>query len=288
MATATLNNPTEDGYVKWNGAATYDREEALANMTFGWVFEAPPEDTNRAYVEWDVSGISGIITKVEFRYNGKANVANSWIYAMANQPSVQSDDNAGNQVIFDDAGGGTAYLSNDAVFPEVGTGKDVGGASGPAWDTDPSSDLQAALGGGWFAFGFKITETLGSPTTFNEIYTEEEGGVNPAPTLYVEYTAPVVVTPPTLALALTFYEPTVSTPRLVTPTTLSLILSTFVPSIVLGTVATPATLALVLAFFAPFAGLLRILKIKSTISQDLTIKSTLSTDLTIKSTIGGG
>ncbi|GAG96233.1 unnamed protein product, partial [marine sediment metagenome] len=113
---------------------------------------------------------------------------NCWIYAMVSQPSVQSDDDAGNEIIFEDAGDGTAYLSNDAVFPEVGTGKDVGGAAGPAWDTDPITELQTAVTASrsWWAFGFKSSETTAAD--YGVFYSEDKtDAADPKPTLYVEY-----------------------------------------------------------------------------------------------------
>ena len=109
---------------------------------------------NRGYVEWDISVLFGeIITKVEFRYEGKENPAvdNCYIYSMEQHPSI-----VGNSTVWNDAGDGIAYLNNNAVFPEVGTLKDVGGATGPAWDTDPLSALQSAVDAerSWFALGF--------------------------------------------------------------------------------------------------------------------------------------
>ena len=186
--TSTLNNPTLDGYIMWvDQGATYSRSTTGDAIRFGWEWEAPPVDIYRGYVEWDVSGISGTIDKVEFRYHGQYHEANSWIYAMASQPSAQADNNSGNAIIYGDAGDGTAYLSNDSVFPEVGVTKNVGGG-GVAWDIDPSSDLESALGGGWFAFGFRNPELETNPAQISRIYAEDWGSVNPAPTLYVEFT----------------------------------------------------------------------------------------------------
>lgn len=61
----------------------------------------------------------------------------------------------------------------------------------------------------------------------------------------------VTVTPTTLALTLTTFAPTVSTPRLVTPTTLALTISTFAPTVTVGVRVTPTTLALTISAFAP-------------------------------------
>lgn len=149
----------------------------------------------RSYVEWDISGIpsGSSVTKVEFRYNGfehHASGDNSDIRAMASKPSISSA-----ATIYGDCADGAAYLSNDAVFPEVGVTKDVGGASGPAWDSDPKGDVETALGVGWFAIGMKTqeTETPGANQNFtHDIYAEEQtDAADPKPTLYVEYTPPV-------------------------------------------------------------------------------------------------
>lgn len=194
--TATLDDPTVDGFIQQSDA-TYSRYTATTTLPIGkWQGATPPTYTDRSYVEWDISSLSGAtITKTEFRYNGQthhASASNIDIRAMASQPSIQVDDNTGNQVIWDDAGDGTAYLSNDAVFPEVGVTKDVGGASGPAWDTDPTSDVQSALVNGWFAIGIKTqeSESPGSKTDWrHHIYSEDKtDAANPKPTLYVEYT----------------------------------------------------------------------------------------------------
>lgn len=93
--------------------------------------------------------------------------------------------------------------------------------------------------------------------------------------MFVYYTAPLVLTPGTLALTTTAFAPTVTAtsgtlatpstlalitalfaptvlaPRLVTPTTLALTLSAFAPSVLLPQVVTPTTLALLTQAFAP-------------------------------------
>jgi len=75
--------------------------------------------------------------------------------------------------------------------------------------------------------------------------------------IYCTYTAGggITVTPTTLALILSEFAPTVTTPRLVTPSTLALILSEFAPTVTAtaNRLVTPPTLALTLATFAPTA-----------------------------------
>lgn len=70
-----------------------------------------------------------------------------------------------------------------------------------------------------------------------------------APTVII--TDDKVVTPPTLALVLTTYAPTILTPRLVTPSTLALLLTAYAPSVNIGVNITPGTLALILSFYIP-------------------------------------
>ena len=63
----------------------------------------------------------------------------------------------------------------------------------------------------------------------------------------------VTVTPPTLALALTTYIPTVtaSANQIVTPSTLALVLTTYIPSILTPRLVIPSTLSLTLTAYAP-------------------------------------
>ncbi len=65
----------------------------------------------------------------------------------------------------------------------------------------------------------------------------------------------ITVTPSTLALVLSEFAPTVSTPRLVTPPTLALVLSEFAPTVTAtaNQLVTPPTLALTLASLVPTA-----------------------------------
>lgn len=146
---------------------------------------------DRGYAEWDISSIddAATITKVEFRYHGKthhASATNADIRGLANQPTTRTP-----AQIMADIAAGTAYLSNDAIFPEVGATKDVGGASGPAWDIDPKGDLESALGVDWFALGFKTQETESPPVADgyeHRVYSEDKTDApTPKPTLYVEY-----------------------------------------------------------------------------------------------------
>ncbi len=191
--TVTLDDPTEDGYAD----TKYGRDNTGDRIYFG-KYESGGVRTSRGYVEWDISTIplSSSVTKVEFRYHGAIHDTsgdNTDTRGVSVRPSTSSDGD-----LYDAIGSGTTYLSNNATFPEQSTNKDVGGALGPAWDTDPSSDVETALADGWWAFGFKTQETE-SPETYEDfrhgIFSEEylDGGATPKPTLYVEYTLPAAV-----------------------------------------------------------------------------------------------
>ncbi|KKL49823.1 hypothetical protein LCGC14_2311660 [marine sediment metagenome] len=73
------------------------------------------------------------------------------------------------------------------------------------------------------------------------------------PKLDIDYSpgGGVTVTPTTLALILSEFVPTVSTPRLITPPTLALTLTEFAPSVVVGIIATPGVATLSTTPFAP-------------------------------------
>ncbi len=64
---------------------------------------------------------------------------------------------------------------------------------------------------------------------------------------------PVTVTPPTLALILTTFAPTISIPVSVTPLTLALLITSHTPFIAVGQAVwvIPPTLALILTFYSP-------------------------------------
>jgi len=198
--TATLNNPTEDGYLQYDGS-TYTRWSTESFVQFFWTSYPTPDLYYRGYVEWGISSIpdSATIDNVAFLYHGSETftLSHNYIYAMANRPSTST-----NPTVYTDAADGTAYLFDDMIFVEKGTGKDVGGASGPAWDTNPKTDLQSHLSSDWFAFGFYCSAD-GSKMGANLIYSEEYTSANPKPTLYVTYTSNTAPTNDQLTLDLT-------------------------------------------------------------------------------------
>lgn len=187
----TDDNPTIDAWIRYD-LTNYTRIHGNA-VNFGYTTFPTPDLFDHGYAEWDITAITdgSTITKVEFRYHGNTSRAgDSVINQMSSQPSVQTDNNAGNQIIYDDAVDGNQYLTTGTTFVEHGASKDVGGASGPAWTLDPKTDLQGNLGVNWFAFGFWLNLDLGK-TDFNQFYSEDYvGPPTPKPTLYVEYTPP--------------------------------------------------------------------------------------------------
>ena len=130
----------------------------------------------------------------------------------------------------------TYTISNDAVMVQIkddGSTSDFNGAATHDFDTALAAKLDID-----YTAGAGVTVT---PGVIALVLTEF------APTI----STPRLVTPPTLALILSEFAPTVSTPRLVTPPTLALTLTEFAPTILLPVTATPTTLALILTEFVP-------------------------------------
>lgn len=162
----TLSDPTEDGYIDYDGSETYERDST--GMT---IFISGRND-QRGYVGWDVSSISDsiIITKVVFKYHGDYYEADAHVHAMANQPSVSD-----NSVVYNDAGDGTVY-DTPAGFPTEGQNKEADLGSSAV------SDLQNQLSSDWFAIGIDMSD--GSDACD---IRSEEAPATPNPTLYIEY-----------------------------------------------------------------------------------------------------
>lgn len=164
--TATLNNPTVDGYVLYNGSI-YTLNDTDTSLYISGVAGS----NYRAYVKWDVTSISddATIQDTIFKYHGESSGVDTEIYQIENDPLAA-------QAIYEDARNGTVY-ADVADFPEIGTDKQIDlGASA-------DSDLQAQLTSNWFAIGLSTGGTTGP----SSIYSEEYGSVTPPPTLYVTY-----------------------------------------------------------------------------------------------------
>ena len=174
---ATLDDPTEDGFIEYEAAAYY-RYNNLLFINF-FMYE---DYIDRGYVEWDVSSIpdGSTITDTIFKYHGAANFLDGHIHEMLGaRPSTSTD-----SAVYAEAGEGTVY-ADPAGFPVVGAGKeqDLG--------TDADSDLQnTQLALGWFAIGLQSDNEAQSTPDGAVINPEEEAPADPKPTLYVEYTLP--------------------------------------------------------------------------------------------------
>lgn len=180
--TSTLNNPTIDGYIYWTGVA-YVNAAGGTTMPIGKT--AHPR-TYRSYAEWDISGLpaDATITDSDFQYHGESNAVDGHIHAMLTvRPSTGADAD-----IYAEMANDTEY-ANVAGFPVVGATQIID--LGPVAD----GDIQDQMAYDWFAIGI-MSDNEGIQQT-SAIYAEEQGGVDPAPTLRIIYTIP----PPTITSA---------------------------------------------------------------------------------------
>lgn len=185
--TATLNNPTIDGYIEFDEdvPGTYVRYASAPEILMD--YDAGTNKITRGFVEWDVSSIpdGSDVTDTVFKYDGKYHeeAEDAHIHEMLGvQPSDEPDNNAGNLAIYNEAGQGTVYY-DVAGFPVVAAAQsaDLGAAA--------DTDLENSLAGDWFAIGFQADDES-ADSHFMGVASEEQGGVNPPPTLYVVYTPP--------------------------------------------------------------------------------------------------
>ena len=180
----SLNDPTEDGYAYKTYVPVYGRDNTNVFIKIGFYDAEADHPIDRGYIEWDVSSIpdTAIITDTIFKYEGPVvNYVDCHIHEMLGARPSTSD----NQAIFDNAGSGTVY-ADPTGFPERGTNKQVDlGASA-------DSDLQNQLSSDWFAIGIQADDEVGVGSE-SSIASEEYIGVNPKPTLYVEYFSPTLI-----------------------------------------------------------------------------------------------
>jgi len=174
--TATLNNPTEDGYVYFM-TPNYTRDSTSDYIQSSYSTGM----TSRGYVQWGVSSIpdTATITDTVFKYDGHLHETDCHIHAMAAAPSGATNPN-----LYADIADGTIY-ADVAGFPVAGTNKEIDlGATA-------DSDLQGLLASNWFAIGIQSDNEATSAMSL--IHSEENVDATPKPTLYVVYTLP----PPT-------------------------------------------------------------------------------------------
>ncbi|GAI12532.1 unnamed protein product [marine sediment metagenome] len=203
MTIAILDNPNEDGHIKWDGA--YTRNTVLPTVFYGGVgqLSAVWLDDWRAYVEWDISTLAGKILTANpiFKYHGAVSAATDEEInpLLEEAPSGATDEN-----LYGYIATGVAYVN--PFNHEVGETKQVDlGAQARA-------DLQAAMDAhqAWFAIGFQSPADEGTKVTElrSGFYSEDKTDpvANPKPTLYVDYTPPTVTVKPSGNIAVKMVE----------------------------------------------------------------------------------
>ena len=202
MATATLNNPTEDGYLTKDAGIQSDypaartacliaspsRSNSGDDVSYGGYGEDEGGEwlsfAYRGYVEWDISAYAGatIDSNPVFKYNGHSQGGTSGeINPLTDEdPAGASDANLWGYIA-----SGTAYVDPFTLSEGTGKSQDLGATA--------KSDLQTAVTAeqSWFAIGFQspddeCPDSAGFPQ--DRFYAEEKSGVNPAPTLEFDYT----------------------------------------------------------------------------------------------------
>ena len=194
-STATLDNPTEDGYLlKYNSGSAaacliasptrntseiyiyYGGEQVIADYR-GW----------RSYVEWPISTLAGetLTANPVFKYYG------TQIWATAGKinpltegaPSGATDAN-----LWDYIASGIAYV--DPFDIEAGADKQVDLGASAKTDLQDAMDVSQS----WFAIGVQSPDDECPETgvLYSSFYSEEAGDGGAPPTLYVEYTPPAV------------------------------------------------------------------------------------------------
>ena len=187
--TATLNNPTEDGYATLGNLGGYGKTTTESGAYSGvpaYYSSGGGGQQSRGFFEWNTSGISdgSTITDTVFKYHGSGHSFDAHIHEIVGyQPSTLADGggNGNYQTFYDELGQGTVYV-DPAGFPVVAINQtqDLGVAA--------DADLQALLVSDWFGFSMQAdTEGVAGAAS---IWGEEHGGVTPPPTLYVEYIPP--------------------------------------------------------------------------------------------------
>jgi len=197
-ATATLNNPTEDGYLYRFLEGGDDCDVLCGSCPAASLGRASGNDfflyggscqngsycaSYRSYIEWPISALAGgtLSANPVFKYHGAGTSGTTEEINPITEgaPNAASDANLWGYIA-----SGTAYV--DPFNQEVGETKEIDlGASA-------KTDLQAAMTAeqSWFAIGLQSPDNecpCSHGTFYSEIHGEEKSGVNPAPTLYVQY-----------------------------------------------------------------------------------------------------
>lgn len=189
---ATLDNPTEDGYIETEGVdqdacliAAPSRQNAVSECYYGGDYEFMGEPHSyRAYVEWPISVLAGVTLTANpiFKYHGNLMSADEGeINPITEEaPSDATDANLRSYIA-----SGTAYVDPFNIVNLANQSQDLGASA--------KTDLQTAVTAeqSWFAIGFQSPGDECPPGLAMEVssfFSEEKAdGANPKPTLYVEY-----------------------------------------------------------------------------------------------------
>lgn len=186
--TVTLNNPNIDLYVThvFNSPYNYVRFNSPTVGLYIRSWEININHGYNSYIEWNITSIpdNADISEIQFRYQGLYNSASSFrgkIMSMEGRNSDYADTNAGNGLFFTDMGDGIEFYSAN-TFPVVAVNEHI------HLLPMANDNLEAHLAGNWWAVGLSMDNGI----NYKRIASENYNGANPIPTLYVEYTLPVI------------------------------------------------------------------------------------------------
>lgn len=181
---ATLDDPTQDGQIKYTSGPTYVRDYTSDLIQFGgggggvsWSYDY------RGYVEWPILTLSGgtLTANPLFKWDTFQSGTECEINPISAQPSVATDAD-----LYADIASGVAYV-NPWTVPILSDHEvDLAAAA--------KTSLQTAMTASqsWWAIGLQYPGGEGSIEKFGVdermIQSEERPGVTPPPTLYVVYT----------------------------------------------------------------------------------------------------
>lgn len=166
----------EDGYIDENGGV-FTRfgagNQVMAGTPNGVIID-------RGYIEWNITAIPNkTISQIMIYYDGMSYIADCNLTVLTNQPSATGD-----KVLFWEIGvGNSTIIASEAGFPVAGDQQVI------LLNAAGITALQNALTAGqtWFAVGLRSTNETGPLDTRSLITSEDAPGVNPIPTLYVDF-----------------------------------------------------------------------------------------------------
>lgn len=170
--TQTLSNPIVDGWVRSdNGKSTTDNY-LRCGIDVGKIY--------RSFVEWNLSTLptGTVITSAKFLYHCVAEYEYCCIReCLGERPST----NSAASLLYTECGEGSFY-STTSAFPATGANQII--TLGVDSTSTACIDIGNQISSGWFAIGVQKYNDAGGITW---IYSEEAGGANPPPSLYIEY-----------------------------------------------------------------------------------------------------